>query len=71
MHTNIYWRTAYEAAVQEIDSSKLAEKVHSAKEAIFARLRTMPIAEHQERLAMQKALTALDNLVRDRLGELA
>jgi|HubBroStandDraft_6_1064221.scaffolds.fasta_scaffold393229_2 hypothetical protein len=62
MNTKVNWTTAYEAAVFEIDNAKLAE------EAISARLRTLPIGQYQERLAMQKAITALEILRRARLG---
>lgn len=68
MSTDILWQAAYESAVQEMDNCRLAEKVHQAEEAIFTRLRTMPTAEQQERLAIQKALIALDILRRERLS---
>lgn len=71
MTTKIQWQSAYDEAFLETDNYKLTERVHLAEEAIFARLRTMPIAERDERLAMQKALTALDILRRERLGKLA
>jgi hypothetical protein len=71
MNTNTNWQPAYNAAVVETDSFVLAAKVHLAEEAIFARLRTLPIAEDQERLAMQQALTALHRLRTERLGNRA
>jgi hypothetical protein len=71
MKTNIDWELAYTAAVLEADSSKLSEKAHLAEEAIFARLRTLPIGAYGERQAIQRAITALRNLRRERLGNQA
>jgi|HubBroStandDraft_2_1064218.scaffolds.fasta_scaffold307241_2 hypothetical protein len=68
MNTNVSWTAAYKSAVLEMDSSKLAEKAHLAEEAIFARLRTLPIGAHGERLAIQKAISGLRVLRRERLG---
>ena len=62
---------AYDAAVLEIDNSELTEKARLAVDAIFARLRTLPTSEYQERLAMEKAITTLGNLLRERLGNQA
>jgi hypothetical protein len=67
-NTNLNWQTAYEAAVLEMDNSKLNEKAHVASNAIFARLRALPLGEYKERLAMQGAMTALGNLLSERLG---
>jgi hypothetical protein len=59
MSTDVNWTAAYESAVLEVDSSKLAEKAHLAWEAIFARLRTLPIGATGERLAIRKAISGL------------
>jgi hypothetical protein len=67
MNTSANWQSAYDAAVLEIDNSELTEKARLAVDAIFVRLRTLPTSEYQERLAMQKAITALGNLLRERL----
>jgi hypothetical protein len=68
MNANVNWTAAYKSAVLEMDNSKLAEKAHLAEEAIFARLRTLPIGAHGERLAIQKAISGLRVLRRERLG---
>jgi hypothetical protein len=35
------WQTAYEAAVLEVDNSKIIQKVNDAEAAIFRRLQTL------------------------------
>jgi hypothetical protein len=68
MGTKFDWQKAYEDAVLEVDNSKLTAKANLAEEAIFARLRTLPFGEDRERVAIQKAITALHILRRERLG---
>lgn len=69
MSTQFDWQKAYEAAVLEEDNSKLIEKANLAEDAIFARLRTFPFGDDRERLAIQKALMALQTLRRERLDK--
>ncbi len=68
MNTNIDWQPIYEAAVREVDNSKLTEKAHAAEQALFARLRTLPIGAYGERQAIQKAITAFLNVLRRERG---
>ena len=68
MGTKLDWQKAYEDAVREVDNSKLNEKANRAEEAIFGRLRTLPFGEQHERMAIQKAITALHILREERLG---
>jgi hypothetical protein len=63
------WQTAYDAAVLEVDNSKLSEKLKDAEAAISRRtLLLSSNSEHSaEHEAMQKALVALGVLRRERL----
>lgn len=63
------WLKAYEEAQLEADDSKLLDKVHNAETAIF--MRQQAIAgnsnHHEERLAMDDAISGLRALQTERL----
>jgi hypothetical protein len=64
------WQTAYEAAVLEVDNSKLMEKANEAEAAIFHRLLELSGSHDHlvERDALQHAITGLGLLRNERLG---
>ena len=64
------WQNEYQAALLELDSQKLAERVAATEAAIFNRLQAISqSSDHRaERQAIEDALGSLRVLKRDSLG---
>jgi hypothetical protein len=63
------WLQAYEEAQLETDESKLLAKVHRTETAILMRQQAIAgnSEHHEERLAMQEAISGLRSIQTDRL----
>jgi len=60
-----HWRTLYEAAILEIDSTKLRSRVEDAKQAIRARMGELALSDQVgEWEKLNDALNVLEDLLR-------
>jgi hypothetical protein len=67
---SIEWRLAYEAVLQENDTSALFKHVEIAEAAILTRRDSLAssLDHHEERAAIEQALAQLELVKRKRLG---
>ncbi|HWO32374.1 MAG TPA: hypothetical protein VNO32_26560 [Candidatus Acidoferrum sp.] len=67
LQSEIHWRNLYLVAVLETDADKLVARVNSAEAVIRARSALDGEISSEEQTALQKALSALSVLKRERL----